>query len=510
MNKIRRRSKSRFVIAAFFIVLEFAQLLAVFIILLHFSMILSALNYIFTAGVILYIINKEELLEFKLPWLILFLVLPILGAFIYILFNGTEQTKKIKTDFEHINEIMLPYRRQNFSAMQAMQEQNTDAYLQANYICRITEMPCHENSKVTYYKIGEDFHAALLKALEKAEKFIFMEYFMIEQGAMWDPIHDILVRKAKQGVQVNIIYDDFGCMKILPQHYYKELTDEGINCVPFNRFTAIFSQIHNNRSHRKITVIDGVTGFTGGANLMDEYINAKEKFGHWKDSAVKIEGEAVKNLTILFLTSWNTQSKIKLKYEPYLYLEYPVYENCGTAIPYGDGPAMLYNDFIGRNIYLNMINSAKKYIYITTPYLICDFTILGALQMAAKKGVDVRIITPGIPDKKLIYFMTRSNYEPLIRDGVKIYEYTPGFMHAKNFVCDDMFAVCGTINLDYRSLIHHFECGVWLYNIDAVHDIKTDFTQTMARSELITGKKAKLNGFQRLIRNIMKIFFPLL
>ena len=510
LGKIHKIFISRFFIAAFFIVFEFIQLIAVFLLLLHFSIIMSALNYIFTACVILYVINKEELPEFKLPWFILVLVLPVVGAFIFILFNGSEHTKKAKKEFELSNEMMLPYRRKNYAGMQALQEENIDAYLQANYISKVTDMPCCDRSKVTYYRIGEDFHAALLEALDKAKHYIFMEYFMIEQGAMWNPIHDILVKKAKQGVQVNVIYDDYGCMKTLPQHYYKELTKEGIQCIPFNRFRPIVSPIHNNRDHRKITVIDGITGFTGGCNLMDEYINANDKHGHWKDSAVKIEGEAVKNLTMLFLTAWNTQSKTKLKYEPYLYLDYPVFENGGAVIPYGDGAAAFYKETIGRDIYLNMINAAKKYVYITTPYLICDFTIMSTLRTAAKKGVDVRIIMPGIPDKKLVFLLSRSNYEALIRDGVKIYEYTPGFIHAKSFICDDMFAICGTINLDYRSLIHHFECGVWIYNADAVHEMKADYLDTLEKSELITEEKSKLTRLQRLIRNIMKVFFPLL
>ena len=212
----------------------------------------------------------------------------------------------------------------------------------------------------------------------------------------------------------------------------------------------------------------------------------------------------------MFLSAWNSQNKNALEYDPYLNIDYPSHKNAGTVIPYGDGPGSFYRDNIGRDIYINMINAAKYYIYITSPYLICDYAMMGTLQTAAKKGVDVRIVTPGIPDKKFIWLMTRASYEPLIRDGVKIYEYTPGFMHAKSFVCDDIFAVCGTINLDYRSLSHHFECGVWMYNTDAVKDMKEDLINTMELSELIPAKYAKLSRFQKLIRNIMKVFFPLL
>jgi cardiolipin synthase len=513
MKKAHTKIPTRFRIAAFFIIFEFAQLLAVFILLNRFSIIMTVLSYGFTFGVILYVINKDEIPELKLPWLILFLVLPVISAFIYILINGTEQTKKLKKAFDKSNEELSPFKQSDAVkslALKSLQEKNLDAYLQANYICRVADMPYHDRSKATYYRVGEDFHAALLEALQKAEHFIFMEYFIIGKGVMWDSIHDVLIQKVKQGVKVNLIYDDFGCMPTLPQHYYKELTKEGIECIPFNRFSPILSQIHNNRDHRKITVIDGVVGFTGGANLADEYINYYPKHGHWKDSAVKVEGEAVKNLTMMFLSSWNMQSKSALEYEPYLNVDFPIFESNGAVIPYGDGPGLLYADNIGRDVYLNIINAAKRYVYITTPYLICDFAIIDALRTAAKKGVDVRIITPGIPDKKLIWILTRSNYKQLIRDGVKIYEYTPGYIHAKNFICDDMFAVCGTINLDYRSLIHHFECGVWLYNVDAVQDMKTDYVGTMEQSEMISMEKASLNGLQKLLTDILKVFFPLL
>jgi len=277
-----------------------------------FSSVMMVLSYIFNFCVFLYVINREEIPELKLPWLILILLLPILGAYIFILFNGNEQNKKLKKTFNIATEKLQPFGQQN-PDIELLQAQNMDAYLQANYLYRAADMPYRDCSKVIYYPIGEDFHAALLEALDKAEHFIFMEYFIIEKGIMWDSIHNVLVRKVKQGVQVNVLYDDFGCMTTLPQHYYRELTNEGIQCIPSNRFKPILSQIHNNRDHRKITIIDGIVGFTGGINLADEYINACEKFGHWKDTAVKIEGEAVKNLTMLFLSSWNMQNKALLE-----------------------------------------------------------------------------------------------------------------------------------------------------------------------------------------------------
>lgn len=307
------------------------------------------------------------------------------------------------------------------------------------------------------------------------------------------------------------MYDDFGCMATLPEHYYRQLCEEGIHCILSNKFTPVLSNVHNNRDHRKITVIDGTVGFTGGVNLADEYINACEKYGHWKDTAVRLEGDAVRNLSILFLASWNTQSKENpLDFTPYLEVPMEPVDGQGYVIPFGDGPEPLYQDTIGKNVYLNMIHGAKDYLYITTPYLICDHELLSALRMTAKKGVDVRLITPHVPDKKTVFLMTRSNYRVLIQDGVKIYEYTPGFIHAKSFVCDDRFAVCGTINLDYRSLVHHFECGAWMYGTSCIADMKADFLATEAQSQIITLEQSKMRGWQRLLAELMKVFSPLL
>ena len=513
MGKLRKIITSRFFITGFIIFLQFTQLLAVFIIINQYSTFVMILSYIFSCCVILYVINKEEIPEFKMPWLIIILLLPIVGALIFILLNNNQHVKNLKKVFEKTSAELLAYSRQVPAITWPADEfplYNKDAYLQANYIYNATNMPCYANSNVKYYDTGEGFYSALCEELNKAEHFIFLEYFTIAKGFMWDSVYEILSMKVKQGVKVNIIYDDLDCMKSLPQDYYKELSSEGIECIPFNQIRAVLSQIHNNRNHRKITVIDGKVGFTGGVNIADEYINVRERFGHWKDSAVKVEGEAVKNLTMLFLSSWNMYSKTPLEYEPYLTVQPEKYTGCGVVVPYGDGPGAFYPDNIGRNVYLNMINSAKEYLYITTPYLICDYAIMDALKTAAKKGVDVRIITPRIPDYKLVFTMTRSNYEPLIRDGVKIYEYVPGYMHAKNFISDDMFAVCGTINLDYRSLIHHYECGVWMYNTNAVFDMRDDFLNTIELSELITAEKAKLSNSQKIVRNIIKVFSPLL
>lgn len=490
------------------ILLVFIQLMLVFGLLYKHSHIMVVLGYLFYTGVFLYIINKYESPEIKLPWTIIMMLFFVYGAFAFILLTSNEQNKKIIQRFEKNKQKNQKYLKQD-ETLKELKEENTKAYLQANYITNVTMLPAYKNTKTTYYKIGEEFNDALLDSLKEAQHFIFMEYFIIEKGKMWNSIYDILKQKANNGVKVYMIYDDFGCITTLDSNYYKQLNDVGINCIPSNKFVPVFSSIHNNRDHRKITVVDGKIGFTGGINLADEYINTKVKHGHWKDTGIKLEGEAVKSLTALFLEMWNSQNKVQIESREFLDIDYKKIDTSGIVVPYGDAPEIFYKDDIGKNVYLNILNSAEKYAYITTPYLICDYEILNTICLCAKKGVDVRIITPHIPDKKMVFWMTQSNYKILIQNGVKIYEYTNGFIHAKQFICDDIYATCGTINLDYRSLIHHFECGVWMYNTKCIKDMKKDFLQTLNISEQITEDKAKLKGWKKVITEVMKVFFPL-
>lgn len=505
---LKKLLRSRFFISALIILLEFTQLLVVFILLTKVSSIITILGYIFYVGVFIYIINKYESPEFKLPWTIILLLFFVVGAYIYILVTSNDQDKKSIKKFKKNNEEMQPHLLHD-NTLKELKEENLDAYLQANYIKETTNLPIHKNTKVTYYSLGEHFHKDLLIELNKANKFIFMEYFIIEEGKMWNPILDILKEKVKSGVEVYLMYDDIGCMTTLDEKYYELLQNEGINCIPMNKFKPVLAKFHNNRDHRKITVIDGIVGFTGGINIADEYINEKEKHGHWKDTAIKLEGSAVKNLTALFLSTWNTQNKMTLEPSKYLDIKISKKEEKGVIIPYGDGPDIYYKDKIGKYVYINMLNQAKKYVYITTPYLICDYEVLNAISTCAKKGVDVRIITPHIPDKKTVFWMTQSNYEELINNGVKIYEYTPGFIHAKSFISDDLYATCGTINLDYRSLVHHYECGAWMYNTNCIKDMKEDFLETQSKSKEITKKDSKLKGIKKLVAEVMKVFSPL-
>lgn len=506
----RKILASRFFIGALCIVVEFSIIISLVIWLNDMYQFLSVLMWGFYIITLLYILNRDEIVENKLPWLVIMLLLPVLGAFVFFLLSSNNASKKDYERFSASAHKIKPHMHQTDN-LDKLKEQDTDAYAQARYLYECAKMPVFDKSKTTYYPIGEDFHADLLSELKKAEDFIFMEYFIIQQGVMWDSIHEVLVDKAKRGVKVCVMYDDLGCIATLDSRYYEVLRKEGIECTPCNKFKPILSHIHNNRDHRKITVIDGKVGFTGGINLADEYINAYVKHGHWKDTAVKIEGEAVKNLTALFISLWNMQQEVKpIEPSKYLSVTKGGDNGKGYVIPFGDSPSPIDTVDIGKNVYMNLLNLSRDYIYITTPYLICDRELLNAMCNAALRGVDVRLITPHIPDKKAVFAMTRSNYKKLIDSGVKVYEYTPGFIHAKSFVSDDKFAVCGTINLDYRSLVHHFECGAWMYNTESIIDMKEDFLDTVSKSQLISKRQATFSFFDRLFAEIMKVFSPML
>ena len=348
-----------------------------------------------------------------------------------------------------------------------------------------------------------------VEELKKAKKYIFMEYFIIQEGKMWNTILDILKEKAAQGVDVRVIYDDMGCIMTLPNGYNKKLESYGIKCSVFNPFVPILSSKFNTRDHRKICVIDGNVGFTGGINLADEYINAYEKHGHWKDTSVMLKGEGVFALTAMFLSMWDYCSGWEEDFDLFRPESMPRLPGSGWVQPYTDTP--LDHEKVGQAVYLNMISRARDYIYITTPYLIVDVATNTALCNAAKAGVDVRIITPHIPDKRSVFEVTKAHYPPLLEAGVKIYEYTPGFIHAKNFVVDGRYATVGTVNLDYRSLFLHFEDGVWLCDAPCIADIKADFEKTLEQCEAISLRRARhLNILVQLYRSVLRIFAPLM
>ncbi len=509
LDNIKRIVRSRFFLGAVVILIEFALLVAVFAFLYEAFVVLTVVAWIFYFAVLIYILNRDEIPENKLPWLIIVMVIPIFGAFLFLLLSSNETSKKDYARYEKSSKRIRPHLVQTEN-VDKLKQLDIDAYAQACYLFKGAKAPLFDKSKVTYYPLGENFLEGLLEELSSAKKFIFMEYFIVQQGKMWSAIHEVLKHKVREGVEVFMMYDDLGCIATVPDDFYEQLKDDGINCVPCNKFRPILSHIHNNRDHRKITVVDGRVGFTGGINLADEYINAYEKHGHWKDTAVKIEGEAVKSLSALFISLWNMQNERQLDCDKYLFATKGGENGQGYVIPFGDSPSPIDTEDIGKTVYMNILNSARDYVYICTPYLICDRELLNSICNAALRGVDVRLVTPHIPDKKAVFLMTRSNYQKLIERGVKVYEYTPGFIHAKSFVSDDKFAVCGTINLDYRSLVHHFECGAWMYNTECIADMKADFFDTVNKSQLISKREAELSFFERLFAEVMKVFSPLL
>ena len=463
--------------------------------------------------VVLWIVNKKINPSYKLGWTILILTVPVFGVLLYLLFGKSRIAQAIQYRYAQVQEESLPYMRQDEETFEELKEQGESAAVQSRYIHRYSGFPVHGNTTAEYFQVGDDMFPVLVHELEQAKHFIFIEYFIINDGVMWQTILNILEKKAKEGVDVRLIYDGFGCLTTLPYKYDQEMRRRGIKCEVFNRFRPILNIIQNNRDHRKICVIDGWTGFTGGINLADEYINQRKRFGHWKDTAVMLKGEGVWNMTAMFLYMWGivTRTDTSLDFGNYVPHRWHPNEFPGNGYvqPFCDSP--LDDEIVGENVYLNIINRAKNYVYICTPYLIIDNEMMTALCLAAKSGVDVRIMTPGIPDKKMVFLLTQSYYKQLLEAGVKIYEYQPGFLHAKSFVCDDKVGVVGTINLDYRSLYLHFEDGVWMYKNDVILDIRDDFTETLEYCDPIDlAFCQKRNIVVRAIQNVLRVFAPLL
>lgn len=472
---------------------------------LYISLPFNILSVLF----VIVVINRKMSASYKIPWLIVLMVMPIIGVALYLLLGYPRLTRRQRKELVSIYDETAKYCEQDESTLSALKDISENAYGQVKYLLSTAGMPVHIGTQTEYLDSGEAAFEVMKKRLACAKKYIFMEYFTIEEGKMWNEILAILETKIHEGVEVKLIYDDFGCAGKLKHNYNEIMCKKGIDCIKFNRITPFITAFHNNRDHRKITVIDGMEAFVGGFNLCDEYINEISPFGYWKDSAVYLRGEAVRNLSVMFLRQFSVHSGNNLNFDKYLQTDYTVIGK-GYVLPFGDGPAPLYEDHIGEDTYLNIINQAKRYVYISTPYLIVDYHFTKALKAAAKRGVDIRIITPGIPDKKIINIMTKSSYEELVKGGVKIYEFSPGFIHAKTFVCDDEIGVVGSINLDYRSFVHHFECGVWMCGTSAVAQMKADFDNTFLKCDLIDEASSRLKWYQRLVASVLMVFAPLL
>lgn len=461
-------------------------------------------------AVVLYILNKKIDPTYKIAWIIPIILFPVFGGLFYVLLGGMGLSNRAIDKMHSITDKMKESLQQDSVTLDNLKNENKIAFNQAKYIENYSSCPVYDNSATKFLASGEEFFEHLREELKKAQKYIFLEFFIIDEGIMWSAILDILKEKAGQGLDVRVIYDDFGCVTRLPRGYNKVLEGYGIKCSVFNPFIPVLSFRLNNRNHRKIAVIDGKTAYTGGANLADEYINAVEKFGHWRDSVIEIKGDAVWSLTVMFLSMWSYLRKENENYQLFKPEDYDMSDEChGYVQPFDDSP--LDDEHVSEAVYLNLINQAEKYIYIETPYLIIDNKMMVALSMASKRGVDVRILTPQIPDKWYAYAITQSNYEELLETGVSIYQYTPGFNHGKTFVVDDEYAVVGTINLDFRSLYLHFECGAWMYNTESVMEVKNSTLEAFKISRQITlDDIKKIPKIKKIGMSIMRIFAPLM
>lgn len=458
---------------------------------------------------VLHAANRDMVPETKVPWIVTVIALNLVGVAIYVVFSSNRPSRRQRRHYKSLLDISLPFCNRRVGKAEEERELGTWA---ATSEATVTENPAavlHGGTKTEYFASGEEYAKRLLEDLERAEQFIFLEFFIIAKGEWWSRILDVLTRKAKSGVEVRVIYDDIGSVGRVHMRYHKTLQKLGIQCVKFNPFVPVVSNVHNNRDHRKIVVIDGKIGYTGGINLGDEYVNLTHPYGHWKDTAVRLEGEGVTNFTVMFLRVYNLLKKSTEDFSPYIPKSFEYFEGEGYVQPYGDGPRPLYGNHLGEDVYINILNGAKEYVYITTPYLIIDYRMREAMVLAAKRGVDVRVVTPHVPDKKIPFALTRSNYMALIKGGVKIYEYTPGFVHAKSFLADDEVAVVGTINLDYRSLLFHFEDAVLMYKTRAIEALKADMESTFAISALQTEEDAKKSVVWRWLCELAKLFAPL-
>lgn len=508
MNNILKRLINRPVITIAAVVAQIAWIMIFVNKLSEYYFIASVALKLLSVFALIFIINRRSNPAVKLAWAVPVLAFPLFGGIAYLLMGTKKPTKKMSRAITGCEKENKKYVPDCGNILKRIKEESVYACGQFKYINDMG-FPVYKNTSAKYYPIGEEYFEALLDAIKKAKKFIFLEYFIIAPGYMWDSILDVLKEKVKEGVEVRLIYDDIGCIRTLPARYYKKIRESGIKCIVFNPCHIVAPITVNNRDHRKIAVIDGNIAFTGGINLADEYINKLNRFGHWKDTGISLTGEGVWGFTMMFLNMWNAFEKTDEDIKKFMPDKKA--ESDGYIAPYGDSP--LDDEVFSENIYINMINSAVDYVYICTPYLIVDSQTMTALCLAAKRGVDVRIITPGIPDKPLVYKLTRSHYPELIESGVKIYEYTPGFIHAKSFVADDKTAVVGTINLDYRSLYLHFECGCMFYKSGIVKDVKKDFIATAAKSRLVKLHKRKhkvFNIIEGAFYAILRLIAPML
>ena len=497
----------RYIFAMLITIFEVLAIIAVVVALCYFVPYFYIAAWITQIACVISIIASQDNPDYKIPWLLFVLIIPIGGFMLYLIFYSRKLKKKYVRRLNALKELKYSY--DDTQELNELKSLDPQAYAQAKMLKSTSGAHVFSDTGCVFYPLGENLMEAMLKDLRDAEKFIYMEYFIIEEGIFWNSILEILKEKATQGVEIKVVYDDIGCMSTLPGNYAKELKRYGIEGVPFSRLRGSADNEFNNRSHRKITVIDGKIGYTGGVNIADEYINKVNRFGHWKDVGLRLEGKAVWELTRLFVTDFGINIKNPPVFNGELY-PHAKGEGGGFVVPFGDGPRPLYNHRVAKTLILTMLYTAQKSVYLVTPYFIVDNELAAAIENTALRGVEVTLCVPHIPDKKLVFNMTRSFYPRLMSAGVRVFEYTPGFVHAKMYVVDSKYAFVGTVNLDYRSLVHHFENGVWMYGSQTVADVEADIINTLEKSEEINKSTIKTTLFGRLMRSIVKIFAPML
>ena len=456
--------------------------------------------------IVLYLVRKDENSAYKVGWIALIGILPLLGGALYLAFGNKRPAKRLRLKMQAVEDAHKKDLVQEPGVLEGLDAREQG---QSRYVAKYGPYPAWQNTRTQYFACGEAMYPQLLADLEKAEKSIFLEFFIVSHGCMWNGIEKILRRKAAQGVDVRLIYDDFGSLLGLPADFIVRMERAHIRCIPFNPVVPLVSLVMNHRDHRKIVVVDGNTAYTGGINLADKYINEEERFGYWKDAALRTEGAAVWNFTVMFLDHWNAFRPSEEDYTPFMpQAESLSAQSDGVIQPYGDSP--LDEEALAETVYLNIINQAQRYVYIYTPYFAVGETMLEALKAAAKRGVDVRLVLPGIPDKKLVFRLTRSYYVPLLRAGVRIYEFTPGFLHAKCYVSDDRAAVVGSINMDYRSLFLHFECGALLLYNSQVIALRDDVLRTLPECREVQLADCRTSLAGTLLDSVLRLLSPLM
>lgn len=501
-----RTAMTRRVTVIILLALELALFAFLYFCTVHGFAVAYFIRTVFAGIIALCIVNSNDNPSFKIAWLVPLTVLPGFISVVYIFLHMGAKRQHFARRVREVKRHTSRSLKQNKKILTELSKESPQAARLANYIGKHAGYPVYKNTSVEYYKVGEEMYDSLLTELKRAEHFILLDFFIIEEGEMWDSVLRILLEKAKAGVDVRVLYDGLGSGCVLPGRYDEFLTDNGVKCKVFNRFIPFLSSVQNSRDHRKIAVIDGKVAFTGGLNIADEYINKKHPYGHWKDSAVMLKGDAVQSFTMMFFELWDVNEKEYSEYDPFM-----TKASCdeeGFVIPYGDCPND--SETVGKTVYLDIINKATDYIYITAPYLVIDNELVTALTYAAKSGVDVKIIVPGIFDKWYVHQLSLCYYRDLLPVGVKFYSYSPGFIHAKNFIADDLTAVVGSINTDFRSLYTLFEDAVLMYNHPAVKDVKSDFTNTLKQCREITLEEVNNSFFSRLIGAVLKAFGPLL